>query len=192
MTLTSTCSPKTLEGIIRGTNFRVSGLAPGMEGLVQRFQLQFARQLERIYDLTSDSFYYVEGNAEGQIQFTKIIGPKGGPKLTCDCIPRTIILNASNTLCYKAGSTGTTGSTAESSTPNRIGTDVLASYFSDQTQQIASAGLPTSNGSVGSNTPDQDLSYTLLNALPNQLSGQGDVSSYLLVFSISYMFSDLQ
>ena len=102
----ATCRTQRLDGIIRGTNMVVtmsSGAnADDIPGLVQSFQLQFQRRLSRVYDLTSPSFYYIEGPPEGTVSFSKVIGPKGFPKLGCDCTPRTIVLDASAALCYGA------------------------------------------------------------------------------------------
>lgn len=112
----NTCTQRSLEGIIRGTNFSITGVNDdATAGLVQSFQLQFQRRLSRVYDLASPSFYYIEGPSEGQVSFTKIIGPKGVPRLSCECVARDIILNAGPTLCQtQAGTTGqlSTGSAA--------------------------------------------------------------------------------
>ncbi len=94
------CSSRSLEGVIRGTNFRITGVDNTSEGLVQQFQLQFERKLSRVYDIASPIFYYIEGPSEGQVSFTKVVGPKGAPKLSCSCTPRDIILDAGQTLCY--------------------------------------------------------------------------------------------
>jgi len=138
------CGERVLEGILRGSGFRISGLGTGSEGLVQQFQLQFQRKLSRVYDLTSPSFYYLEGPSEGNVALTRVVGPKGTPKLACDCTPRTIILDASQAACYPA------------------------------------------------NTPGADSAYTLSNAMPFGLQGQGSVDNFLVVFSISYMFNNLE
>jgi hypothetical protein len=99
----ATCNNRVLEGTIRGTNFTVSGIDDAGRGLVQQFQLEFQRKLTRIYDLASPAFYYIEGPPEGSISFTKVVGPLGAPKISCDCQPRTLLLNAGNTLCYGRG-----------------------------------------------------------------------------------------
>lgn len=136
-----TCTERTVEGVMRGTNFRIRGLSEGAEGLVQQFQLQFQRRLSRVYDLSSPAFYYIEGPSEGQVSFTKVVGPKGAPKLTCDCEPTDIILDAGQTLCF----------------------------------------------------PDTtfDATYTLKNALPFGLTGQGNANNFLIIFGISYLFNDI-
>ncbi len=100
MATDQTCGGKNLEGIIRGTGFSISGIDGEAKGLVQQFEMHFTRKLTRIYDLASPAFYYIEGPSEGDISFTKVVGPKGAPKLNCDCLPRTIILNANETLCF--------------------------------------------------------------------------------------------
>jgi hypothetical protein len=95
------CSSRVLEGVIRGTNFRIQGIEEiDNIGLVQQFQLQFQRALTRIYDLASPAFYYIEGPSEGRVAFANVIGPRGAPRLNCDCTPRTILLNTGNVVCY--------------------------------------------------------------------------------------------
>lgn len=93
------CPTRTLEGIIRGTSFRIAGIDETAQGLVQSFELQFQRKLTRVYDLTSAGFYYLEGPPEGTVTFTKIIGPKGAPKITCECTPKNIILSMGPMMC---------------------------------------------------------------------------------------------
>lgn len=139
----ATCNSRVLEGTIRGTNFSISGIDESAQGLVQQFSLQFQRKLSYIYDLSSPGFYYIEGPSEGQVSFTKVVGPKGAPKLNCECEPRTLRLNAGETLCYPE------------------------------------------DGDF------QDASYTLLNALPFGLTGQGNASDFLIVFGISYRFNNV-
>lgn len=95
------CSDRTLDGVIRGTNFSIEGIQDiDNVGFVQQFQLEFTRSLTRIYDLASPSFYYIEGPSEGKIALVNVVGPKGAPKMNCDCTPRTIVLNTGNIVCY--------------------------------------------------------------------------------------------
>lgn len=103
-----TCDGRSLEGIIRGSNFRISFSKDtdnsagdsSDRGLVQSFQLQFQRQLRRVYDLATPSFYYLEGAPNGQVSFSRIVGPKGLPSLACDCQPQTVLLDAGPSFCY--------------------------------------------------------------------------------------------
>jgi hypothetical protein len=104
MATANTCVPRTLEGVIRGTNFTISGMdGTAQAGLVQQFNLEFKRNLSRVYDLASPSFYYIEGPAEGTVSFTKVVGPKGAPKLDCSCEARDIILDTGPMLCQTQG-----------------------------------------------------------------------------------------
>lgn len=137
----TTCANRSVEGVLRGTNFRIRGLGEGADGLVQQFQLRFERKLSRVYDLSDPVFYYIEGASEGTIALSKVVGPKGAPFLSCDCTPRQIELDAGNVACYP------------------------------------------DNASVPS--------YTLKNALPFGLVGQGDANNFLIVFGISYIFNDI-
>ena len=97
--MSSNCTDRRLSGIIRGTNFRISGIGPSVQGLVRSFQLRFQRKLSRIYDLASPSFYYVEGPPEGSLGLSQVVGPQGAPKLVCDCSSTTLVLDAGPTLC---------------------------------------------------------------------------------------------
>jgi hypothetical protein len=98
--MATACNPRNLEGVIRGTGFTIQGEAPGSNGIVSQFQLEFKRELNRIYDLSSPSFYYIEGAPQGTATFQKIVGPKGAPKLLCSCEPNTVILNTGTGTCY--------------------------------------------------------------------------------------------
>ncbi len=142
------CVGRELSGIIRGTNFTISGLDGAAMGLVESFSLQFERKITRIYDLASPRFYYVEGASEGQVQFNQVIGPIGAPKLACDCISKDIILNAGPTIC------------------------------------------PVNTQPMQANA--SQFSYTLKNALPFGLSGQGEANNFLIVFGIKYMFNNIE
>ena len=103
MATANTCAPRNLEGIIRGTNFTITGTDGAAAGLVQQFSLEFKRALTRVYDLATPSFYYIEGPSEGNVTFTKVVGPKGAPKLDCTCEARDLILDAGPTLCQTQG-----------------------------------------------------------------------------------------
>ncbi len=144
----ATCTGRSLAGIIRGTNFTISGLDGSAMGLVESFHLSFQRNIKRIYDLASPRFYYVEGSSEGEVQFNQVVGPLGAPKLPCDCIAKDIILNAGPTICPV----------------NTQPLQVNASQFS----------------------------YTLKNAIPMGLSGEGEANNFLIVFGIKYMFNNIE
>ena len=137
------CNPRSLQGIIKGTNFTIAGIdGDAGQGLVQQFQLQFQRNFQRIYDLSSPVYYHIEGASQGTISFTKVVGPRGAPKISCDCEPRTLILDAGNTLCY---------------------------------------GEPLG----------EDATYTILNAIPFALSGQGNSQDFIIIFGLTYVFNDI-
>lgn len=108
MASADTCVVRTMEGVIRGTNFTITGIDDATVGLVQQFQLQFQRKLSRIYDLASTGFYYIEGPSEGQVSFTKVVGPKGAPKVNCTCDPYDIVLDAGPMLCQTQAVSGQT------------------------------------------------------------------------------------
>lgn len=142
------CVGRELSGIIRGTNFTISGIDGQAMGLVASFNLGFERKITRIYDLASPRFYYVEGASEGQVQFDNVVGPLGAPKLACECVAKDIILNAGPTICP-------------------VGAQPLQAQASQ-------------------------FSYTLKNALPFGLSGQGEANNFLIIFSIKYMFNNIE
>jgi hypothetical protein len=142
------CVGRTLAGMVRGTNFSITGITPGATGLVKQFELEFKRTITRIYDLASPDFYYVEGASQGSITLQNVIGPKGAPKLDCTCVPVDLLLNCGPMMCP-------TGA-----------------------QPPISANA-------------SNFTYTLKNALPAALHGQGDSETFLIVFSITYLFNDI-
>jgi hypothetical protein len=145
-----TCVTRTLEGVIRGQNFTIEGIDDATVGLVTQFNLQFQRPLTRVYDLASTAFYYVVGNAQGQVDLQKVVGPRGAPRIRCTCDPYTITLDASHTLCHVQGLEG-------------------------DAQLLDGVGAK----------------YDLLNAMPFGLQGSGSSENPVIVFSVSYMFSDI-
>ena len=142
----ATCNGRALAGIIRGTGFSVTVDDSSFKGLVQAFELDFTRRIQRIYDLASPSFYYIEYPPEGQVAFTKVVGPLGAQKLVCDCQHHTITLSAGTLPCF-----------------------------------------PKPTGPA-----DPNLTWTLTNAMPFNERIHGNASDFLIVFSIAYVFSDLQ
>jgi hypothetical protein len=117
----STCSFFRHQGTIRGVNFSIAG-DDNFKGLVQAFQLEFARVLNRVYDLSSNGFYYIEGPSKGTVFFNKVVGPLGAPKLICTCNPSTLTLDASNMLCSTSSSPSSSGLTyhLEYALPERL------------------------------------------------------------------------
>lgn len=98
MGTTSNCSVAAPAGVIRAGNFKLN--IGTFRGLVQSFQLQFQRQLSRVYDLSdASSFYYVEGPSNGSVAFNSVVGPKGAPELVCSCKPETISLTVGTAVC---------------------------------------------------------------------------------------------
>jgi hypothetical protein len=94
---TAACNTRQLEGVLRGTGFTITIAGEGataFRGLVQSFSMQFIRPMNRIYDLTSSSFYYIEAPPQGTLNLNKVVGPMGAPKIFCTCSPLTITLNS--------------------------------------------------------------------------------------------------
>jgi hypothetical protein len=102
--VTATCTPRSLKGLIRGNNFMLSIYETEttdvtVQGLVQAFEISFNRKLTRVYDLTSPVFYYIEAPTDGQVAFTNIVGRAGAPKLSCSCSPKTLVLSPGDLAC---------------------------------------------------------------------------------------------
>lgn len=119
-TNTASCTGRKLEGVIRGTNFRISGLSSGTNdplGLVASFQVQFQRRLTRVYNLVEPSFFYVEGPAEGQVSLASVVGPRGLPRLACDCVPRQVVISASQVVCSASNVGGDFSMTLKNALP---------------------------------------------------------------------------
>jgi hypothetical protein len=101
-----------LAGVFKGTTFRLTlgGGSGSLEGaLVQQVQIQYERQLTRIWELGSRNQYYVEGRTQGQGSLQQIVGPKGIvtgllSELSdiCKATSRALTLTAGN----RAGSCG--------------------------------------------------------------------------------------
>lgn len=74
-------SNKTLAGSIKGTSVAMTVANGGGDviagAMVQSVQLQYSRQISRIFELGSENMYYNVGNSEGQGSIQAIAGPKG-------------------------------------------------------------------------------------------------------------------
>jgi hypothetical protein len=114
------CSNRRLEGVIRGTNFTIRGIDRDNVGLVQQFNLNFERSFTRIYDLANPSFYMLEGPSEGAIALVNVIGPSGAPVLSCDCTPRTILLDTGNLVCYPTNTSFSASYTLLNAFPTKL------------------------------------------------------------------------
>lgn len=99
---------------ITGANFilRVgvgeTGRPRGPAGLVQAYQATYQRQVETIYDLSSNNIYIVEGQPQGQIQVNRVLGPIDRPEpekcgdgslIDCECLPQIIELSSGEEAC---------------------------------------------------------------------------------------------
>ena len=75
-------SQATVGESFRGTNFQLNlgstltGTNPIIGALVQEFSIQYARQVTRIYEIGSRQQHYVEGNTQGQLALSQIVGPR--------------------------------------------------------------------------------------------------------------------
>jgi hypothetical protein len=73
-------SQATVGEAFRGTHFQLALGSAGGDGiagaLVQEFSIQYARQVTRVYELGSRNQHYIEGNTQGQMALTQIVGPR--------------------------------------------------------------------------------------------------------------------
>ena len=126
-------TPK-ISGAMKGSNFRLlvgTATAPGTlsaaggasgsgsvaGALVQSFQLQYSRQISRIYELGSRDQYYVEGNTDGNATLAQVVGPNGivdaaFKSLLDVCLAKDKVLSliSGPSVCTTAGSNTLTGS----------------------------------------------------------------------------------
>ncbi len=101
-----------LGGTFKGTSFALS--IGGAEGdfhgaLVQQIQVNYSRQLTRVWELGSRDQFYIEGHVEGSAQLQRIVGPRGLiDNITrelndiCGAGSRTLSLSAANNACAES------------------------------------------------------------------------------------------
>lgn len=109
-----------VNGVFSGTNFKLtlggSSASSAAGALIQSFQVGYARQVSRIYELGSRNQYYIEGNTEGQGTVAGIVGPTAlvdniFKNLVDICQTRnnTLTLAAGNKICgFDAGTSNDT------------------------------------------------------------------------------------
>ncbi len=107
-----------LGGIFKGSSFKLTlagGSSPAIAGsLVQQIDVQYQRQIQRVWELGSRDMYYVEGHTEGQASLQQIVGPTGLVtdmvqdlgKLDCDAAKRRMTLSAVTNGEFCSGATG--------------------------------------------------------------------------------------
>jgi hypothetical protein len=91
----------TYGGVFKGTTFGIADKG----ALVQGVQVQYQRQVSRVWELGSMKQYFLEGHTEGQGSIEHIVGPKGlinelAAKYKDICsTDRTMVLSASTAEC---------------------------------------------------------------------------------------------
>ncbi len=98
-----------LGGIFKGTSFKMSlaGGGTSLQGsLVQQVNVQYQRQLQRIWELGSRDMYYIEGHAEGQASLQQIVGPKGLVTATLKSLGDLSCSTATRAVTLSAGTDG--------------------------------------------------------------------------------------
>jgi len=94
----SACGEQQHAGTVRGTNVIVR-VGDG-RGLARSAAFSFQRPLSRVFDLNNSAlFYYIQGPPAGEAELSYVLGPKGGPSLTCDCDTSTLIIGVTPGQC---------------------------------------------------------------------------------------------
>jgi hypothetical protein len=108
-------STKKLSGAIRGASIKLTIANQDVvqaAALVQSVQMQYSRQVSRLFELGSENMYYNIGNSEGQGAIQTIVGPSttvsaalkslGDP---CQAVNNVVQFSGSSNVCG-AGSGG--------------------------------------------------------------------------------------
>ncbi len=148
-------SQSKLGGTFKGTAFALS-VGGGNNGgnlkgaLVQSVQLNYSRQISRIFELGSTDQYFIEGRSEGQASLQQIVGPQGliNPILsalgnTCTANQRVLQLSAAaNTCGFNAAASGGNALSLESPVVTNYSLGSQASNFViDTGMQLMFVGL---------------------------------------------------
>lgn len=98
-----------LGGVFKGTSFAMSigGAGGNLRGaLVQQLQVNYRRQITRVWELGSRDQFYIEGHTEGMAQLQRIVGPNGlvdgitrALSDICSSASRALSLSAANNAC---------------------------------------------------------------------------------------------
>lgn len=98
------CNVKNLTKVIRGNAVTLTfndGIQ-GFKGLVQSFELSYAREVTQINDLVSNDIVYVQKPGQGELKIVQVVGCKL-PAMDCSCEPGELIINVSGASCYENG-----------------------------------------------------------------------------------------
>ena len=152
-------APSVLQGVFTadGVTLTANGVTAGSAAavantptaafvtLVQQLQIQYAQNITRLFEVGSNNMYYVGGRAQGQAQFNRVIGPKGGMcalyKLygdVCQAANRNITLGLGSGGC---GTTNTDNYTLTSCVISAVGIGVTANdiIITDMTTMMFAA-----------------------------------------------------
>lgn len=108
----SGCVGRKVTGILRGSGLSLVFSSPGNPGVAARgitaqFQLSFAREISRVYNVLSEDMYYVEAPPQGELSMTRLVGTRGLPSFACNsgsfcCAPFDITIGAQRATCWEA------------------------------------------------------------------------------------------
>ncbi len=77
--------------------------------VVQQIQMQYQQQITTLYEIGSNSVYYVGGRAQGTMSVARIAGPQAAPGIILNayndiCAPGEMTLSAGSDSCQAGGS----------------------------------------------------------------------------------------
>jgi hypothetical protein len=117
-----------LNGVFRGTNFALSVATSGgvtTDGaLIQDFSVQYARMINRIYELGTANQYYIEGATQGNAAISQIVGPSDVVSAIVDALS-DICTAAERSVSLSAGMKTCDGQAARSLT---LGNAVISNF----------------------------------------------------------------
>lgn len=109
-------STKKLSGAIRGASIKLTIANQDVvraAALVQSVQMQYSRQVSRLYELGSENMYYNIGNSEGQGAIQTIVGPASTVSSAlkaladpCQAVSNVVKFSGGNNSCEGSGATG--------------------------------------------------------------------------------------
>lgn len=136
-----------LGGIFKGTSFKMTIAGGGLSlqgSLVQSLNVQYQRQLSRIWELGSTDMYYVEGRAEGQASLQQIVGPKGLVSATLKNLADLSCATQKRAITLSAGASGESCNGGEFGETQLVLQGPVANGFTlgaDAQQFVVNAGI---------------------------------------------------
>ncbi len=104
-----------LDGVFAADQARLNFFGMAIGVLVQQMSINYQQAVTRLYEVGSDSQYYIGGRTQGQITVNRVIGPSGGAKTfyqkfgnVCGSRGRSIMFKLTQTDCSTSAGTPTT------------------------------------------------------------------------------------